>query len=836
MLHAATFETANGLVPSAVHVAAVLGLYAASAAATAWMVRAFGRPLPRRVVAAWAILPVLFLGWPLLAGKTVFPVDQVLTLPPWSARPHSSAHNANLNDVATQMAPWNDAARKAYAHGELPWLDRWNGCGTPLAANGQSAAFSPFTLASLALPLAFAFDWLVLVKLYLSLVGMWLWLRELRLSSMAAALGASVFSLSLGMTAWLLFPLSAVLCTWPWALFFFECAGDPLLRRRARAGLVSMIALWPTLGHMESVVLGGGFLIVWTALRGRTSGSDSAARRFGDLGFATAGGVGLSAVLLAPQLLAILRSNRAALAARPLYSSGLSPLPHWPVWSPGLLTPLFPRVLGDGIGSPMLSRALTSFPEMGTAYVGVAAWSLAFLVLRPGRRRREAVVLAGIAAGAILTAAGCWPLADLQAALPVLRMMLPLRFYAWSALAVSALAAFELDRLRRDLAEGRTRALPLALSAAAISIASIAAFLHYRPFHAATGGLPSQERALAAALLVCAGGASATLWARRRPNLVGPFLLLLALVELGYQGRRLYRLGDPAEAYPETPLVRFLRDRPGPFRIVGDGPALFPNTNVLAGVEGIRTHDAVESQEYVRFLDATAGYDPRPYFKFVRDLGAPVLDLLNVRYIVGAPGAPSPDPALRAVYSGADGVVWDRPSSLPRVFVPWSIAVVRAAPVTREGLAAFGSALARMKSERDWGERGYLLIPGASFPVQRSGANGAAAIGRISETTNSIRFDVRARDSSVAVVSVVQDGGWRAFDERGRVLPTTRADGPLLAVALPEGASSVCLRYTPPGLRSGGFVTLVAAALLTAGALRGRAGRTVRRGEAGPPG
>ncbi len=76
-------------------------------------------------------------------------------MPPWDTHPEVRRYNPYLNDVATQFLPWAKAMRSAWAEASAPWRDRWNGCGTPLAADGQSAAFSPLPLLALPLPSAF---------------------------------------------------------------------------------------------------------------------------------------------------------------------------------------------------------------------------------------------------------------------------------------------------------------------------------------------------------------------------------------------------------------------------------------------------------------------------------------------------------------------------------------------------------------------------------------------------------------------------------------------------------------------------------------------------------
>jgi hypothetical protein len=101
-------------------------LYAAVALAWAVVARWLGRPISVRLFLAFLLLPVLFLLPAFVTTRTIFPVDHALSFPPWNAPPHPSAANPNLNDVATQMAPWAKAVRLAWKEGSIPWRNRWN--------------------------------------------------------------------------------------------------------------------------------------------------------------------------------------------------------------------------------------------------------------------------------------------------------------------------------------------------------------------------------------------------------------------------------------------------------------------------------------------------------------------------------------------------------------------------------------------------------------------------------------------------------------------------------------------------------------------------------------
>ncbi|HWC65890.1 MAG TPA: hypothetical protein VG777_07395, partial [Thermoanaerobaculia bacterium] len=750
------------------------------------------------------------------------------TLPPPFGLPEPR-RNPNLNDVALQIAPWNEAVRDAWRSGSLPWLDRWNGCGMALAANGQSAAFSPFTLAGLPLPLGRAFTLAEALKLLLALCGTWLWLSELRVSRAAALAGALAFGFSLSMTVWLPWPIASVIALWPWALFLLERLDDPAGRGRAAAGLVAVLIGWAAAGHPESAAVGAAFALLWTAFRLASRSWANPAAVVGTAAFAAIVAAGLSGPLLVPQLAAIRASARSADVRRIAAGALSSWKPRGPGWMPGFVTPFFPRAYGDGVEAPLLARAGGSFPEVSSAYAGAAAWVLVLLVLRPGSRRRaETVGFVAIGAAAAVEAAWSWPAVGIVARLPGLGSISPVRFHGWIPLCVAALAALEFDRWKEDLRTGRRAGFWLAGAALAFGAAAYAVFRHLRGAYLAVGSLETEKaglRSLAAVLAAVAAAGVIAALARVRPGIRAGIAAAALAAAIGGElfaiARPLARFGLSSAVFPETPLVSFLRRQPGVFRTAGIGTAMFPNANVFARVEDVRTNDPLERRDYVAFLDAAAGYPPAAYFKTLGDPDAAVFDFLNVEYVIGPPGASRPGARWTAVYSGADGTVFRNGAVLARVFAPDEI--VSSAPALpghpEDAFAAFGRSANDVVREIDGGRRALVVADeGAPLP-SAAGSSPRPRISTIREDRNSLSFvaDLAGRAPRVVLASEVQDGGWRARDELGR-LPTGRANGPFLAVGVRPGRHRVTLSYAPPGLRTG-IVAAAAAALLAAGAL-----------------
>lgn len=157
---------------------------------------------------------------------------------------------------------------------------------------------------------------------------------------------------------------------------------------------------------------------------------------------------------------------------------------------------------------------------------------------------------------------------------------------------------------------------------------------------------------------------------------------------------------------------------------------------------------------------------------------------------------------------------------LPRAFAPERL---RALPT--------GTRLRDAVGTLSWRSEAILV----EDPRPRTGAsdpavNGPARVADYRESTNSALFRTSAPGGgAVVVASLVQDGGWTARDETGRTLPTGKANGPFLAIAVPGGAHRIRVRYAPPGSRPGAAVTLLTGTVLLAEAVARRVARSRSR-------
>ncbi len=804
---------------------AILLLLGCAAAAVAAAARFLDRPIPKAALAGFVLVAILPYPRAFVSSLTPLPLDHVTFTRPWYVEASGAPHNPYLNDIATQVLPWTEAVRLAWKQGALPLRDRWNGCGTPLAANSVSAAFWPLTFLALLLPLARAFTLIGAIKLLLAASGMWLWTRELGASKRPAGFAAVAFALSFTFVPpWIFYPQSGVFCLWPWMLFSIERCRDGRKRARAIAGLTAVFTLITLAGHPESAAMGFFFAGLWLAARRLAGALPDVAPLARAIALAAAVALGLTAFLLVPSVLAIAASARLASAARPYWQPHLSLFPHAPQWL-GILPAFFPHTLGNAVASPTVPGGTGTFCEMAMGYTGIVGWAAALLVFRRGSKRDRAEwSLWGLLLCGFGVAVCAWPLAEIFAHIPGIRYVFPLRFNGWVALAAPAIGALELERYARDAREGRARATATFLVPCLLGVCGAALYVYLLGLRRATGGLRFQTWQLAAILAVLGLAALLALVARARPGAYVAGMTLLCGAELLYQWHGLNHLYSPSLLFPETPLLGFLHAQRGAFRVAGKGPVLFPSTNVFARLEDVRTHDAVERRDYMAFLDATCGYPYGDYFKMLQSLDAPALDFLNVRYALAEPRATSPGPRWREVYSGSDGTVFENTRALPRAFAPGRIRFVPSPPErpwpVLDAASAFGAAFPQIAALTDWRATAYVLSDGGA-EIE----NPPIEVSEYAESTNAASFRARVPGGGPegwVVLSLVQDGGWSARDAMGAAVPTRLANGPFLAVRVQPGDWQITLTYCPPGMRLGTLISLATLCLLAAVALRAR--------------
>jgi hypothetical protein len=121
---------------------------------------------------------------------------------------------------------------------------------------------------------------------------------------------------------------------------------------------------------------------------------------------------------------------------------------------------------------------------------------------------------------------------------------------------------------------------------------------------------------------------------------------------------------------PRLPIVEELRRvAPAePYRIAGLEWMFLPNASAQYGLEDIRGSDPMAYARYTELLKPIVADDPSIDFDRVVNVHHPLLDALNVRFLLTEPGV-EPGGRWKGLYRGPDGSLFENPSALPRFYV-----------------------------------------------------------------------------------------------------------------------------------------------------------------------
>jgi hypothetical protein len=310
------------------------------------------------------------------------------------------------------------------------------------------------------------------------------------------------------------------------------------------------------------------------------------------------------------------------------------------------------------------------------------------------------------------------------------------------------------------------------------------------------------------------------------------FSLLIALLAadlIGF-GLRYNTRVQPEEVYPETPSVAFLKRLPGPFRVLADARAGFlANSLVPFGIQELggyssfypaRAGQLLAYSEYGASALRGARFDR--WIQLSRT-DSPLLDLMNVKYVATAPGAPLDHRRYREIFRG-EMAIWVNLEALPRAYVVRN-AVVRGA--VDEALAVLGSPA--------FDKRAMVVLEENPDPAFLADAARAAV-------AESVVID-RYEPDAIALTASLPGRGWLVLADTwypgweasvdGAPVRIQRANANFRALPLRAGRHRVEFFFRPPAVRRGRLVSAAGVLLLAAGLAW--AWRRERRRQGPPP-
>ena len=736
-----------------------------------------------------ALAPALLLHPALFLGRGLVPADGIFRFQPWSTPGAAPPSNRLLSDQFAVFAPQREFFHARLWHGDFPLWNPHIDCGVPNLASMQGALLFPLNLLLAPLDPFRAAGLAAFAKLFGAAFSTWWLARRIGISRAGALLAGLVFSLCGFFVVWLGHPQTNVAMTLPLLLLLAD-AGVRGPGLRPWIGLAAIVACAILGGHPPTLVHVLLLLGAFIAMRLARAGGQTAVR--GALLFAAALLAG--ALLAAPQLLPFLeywRESSAALSSATLARGGFH---LGPAAGAFFFLPFLdgsPTAGFEGLGAAFGIRTLTNFGEH-TGYVGILPLVLAALAVAR-RRDAETRFFATAVAVSLLIAFGAPPLPALLQRLPVLNGMNHVRLLMVVGLGVALLAGRGLDTLawRPVGRQGRGAAWLLALGAA--SAAGFAALLVAA--EPAGGTLaPAAQAFLARQLGVLAIGLGVSAWATvggapLRPQALAALCVAVTTVDL-LRFAWGYNPAVPRDRYyPTTPGIERLVREPGPFRVLGAGTVLLPDTAAVYGLDDARGVDFMSVRRYEELVTGRAGdfsfYGSAPEIP-------PVLPLLNVRYLLTAVPIDLPRERFELVHTGDMAIYRDL------------AAVERALVVLDHEVVGGDALLARVRSGEFDPRRTVLLErePGPAPAAGPSPANDSSAARILRDDPDEVVVEATAPRPGFLLLLDTDFPGWEASVD-GRPERIWRADWAFRAVQVPAGRSTVRFVYRPRSWRAG---------------------------------
>jgi O-antigen/teichoic acid export membrane protein len=774
-------------------------------------------------------------------------------------------HNALISDLVLENYMWQRFVRESVRAGELPLWNPYQFAGAPFLATGQASALYPPSVLFHLLPLTLAYGWYLMLHFALAGVLTYALVRGLGLGSTSALLAGIAYQGALPLTASSVFPMIVSGAAWlPLLLLAVLRVGTPAVAPAgwlcvgALAIGMQLLAGHPEVAAYSLIVaaLLGAWQLLAAALQHFTDVRGQLLRAATLLAM-VALGFGIGAVQFLPQLEAVRGSSRTQAPTLDTVRGWALPLRH-------VLAFFAPNIFGNPsvhgywdlfsatwVAGKPVDWGIKNFVE-GAIYLGALPLLLAGgAVVRQAMRIRRAFggdrraqifapsIFFGLLALLCLAFAFGSPLYALVYYLPGLSQLhTPFRWMLPFALCVAVLAAYGVED---QIAQSRTGRFGT-LAACCVGVGSVlvlavllmrvffaqfapvfdelvqrlalagSAFADGRMFFSFTGRWVLQ----AAVVLALSGLALALLRATQATQGALRTACLLAVpvfvaVDLALAISRFLPANVPEMLQFEPPVIAFLRSDRSAWRYTTYDPEgskpLNANSGWLFDLQDVRGYDSTIPLQYVNYMQQLEPQSELQYnriapLRSAAALNSPLLDLLNVRYVLTRSAIESPGYTL--VHNG-DLRVYRNERVLPRAFMLAAGCAFAAQDVT-------GTLL-------DHDLRYFLMLePGsvlATAPVlPLSDCEPQAA--RITSYANSeVRIAVQVSAPAYLMLADSFAPGWRAYVQGAAgtapvEVPVLRADGNFRAVLLQPGAQSVRFKYSPDAVKLGGLLSFTA--------------------------
>ena len=762
-----------------------------------------------RISLILSVLILIFFSGPLLnVSKTYYsPADMLQGTPVFAVEGERRyPHNSVLGDDIYAYLPWIEFSWRSLKQGEMPLWNPYNAGGRPLLANMQSSIFYPSQWPSFILGQRLGLLARCMLHLYLAGLFSYYFFRSLKVRMAAGLIGAISFMFAGMMVVWLYNELSATFLLFPLLLMVIERRLNRTssnLRFVIELSLAVMLQIFG--GHPETIYLSVSLATLYLIYRLATDKANWSGwtKKLQILGLYVGGGLWgilLGAIQLFPFVEYLL--NSASLASRSSLKAGALLPPQY------LLSFVLPDPFGNPAFGSKLDFAKPNYSEVSGSYVGPTILFMAICSLWVARRRPLVWFFWAVNVTIVQLVYQIGPLHELFIQLQPVTIFYS-RLMGYAGFFLITLMVFTLDGLLSQnwlLKLKLTRPAGLVAGAGGLFLLGLILLFWWFsnaklvPFEQIkVNNFESRDFLIITGLFIIS--VIGLVWLIRIPKygLLGVLVLGFAVFgQLAFFGSN-YRAAIPQNLFfPETGIVKELKQTGGRVAPAGT-PGLLPaEANVWYGIEQVNGYDSLEVRWFEQLRQASVERWPE-WDNFVP------LNLFNIKQVI----ASSADQKFQANRSGCcdqliptfkqRGInIYRNQNYLPTYRMVYQSANEPEPQALRNLLDGQINPLEKLVFVEGEAPSAIFEGPGPYNPV---------AVEVLSKTSNHVNLQVHNPQPGYLYVDQTYFPGWEARIN-GQSARLYRANIAFTALPLDQGDFKIELNYNPLSFRLGLFLTI----------------------------
>ena len=741
----------------------------------------------RAVLAPFIIL--FFFTPSILQGKIAIPADSLLGLYyPWRdqslggyAAGKFPVKNPLITDPVLQTFPWKKIVGENFKQGSLPLWNPYSFSGQPLLANVQSSPFQIINIFFLILPFKIGWAIQVILPLILAAIFMYLFLRSLKLSTIASTFGALVLPFSGFFVVW--FTWGTIVTTAMWLPLILFCTNKLFEKLSPFFFLLLTFSIFQVIvsGHWQTafyVLLAFFIYLIFLFTKARKLQNISAVI------IALILGLLISAPQTLPSLEFVNFSNRDVDQA---FTEGRK---DWFVPYQHLIQIVAP----DFFGNPTTYNywGVWNYAEF-VGFIGIIPLILAtFGLISKNRSKLFFVIIALIS----LLFALENPISKIPYTLnlPLISSMQPSRIIFLLVFTLASLSAIGLEFILKSKFKKRFLYSP-AVIVTILTALFLAAKLGGK-FFPVTGNLDSAS--IAARNLIFPFGIAliglilfCSLLFKFPKKIIIILFFLVTIVELFRFADKFTPFSKSSDIFPPTEVTNFLSQQQRPFRTMTiDRRILHPNTYSVYNIESAQGYDPLYLEKYAKLVSTWESQKHSEAGSFNRivtpqQYDSKIADLLNVKYVLSFDKISNPK--LVKVFEMGETRIYENKKVLPRAFFVENVEKVENEDQELEKLLD---------------EKFDLKEYAVSSTLKYDGAANNTEVSFDNYSDQSIVLSVATQQEAPLVTSTVFYPGWSVYID-SRKQEIEKVNFMFQAVLVPEGRHKVEFKYEPKSVYNG---------------------------------